>query len=134
MKFDFEWKEKLGKVCFYEEHLKNAKSAGYRYLSDWIEALHKEHDGKALRASKAVGVRRGTMIRWFRQLGLSTLSRGGSRAIVHPRRTEVGKLYKRTKSCIKVGKELGVSHSTIAKWLKEDGMRLAGRCDRFLSE
>lgn len=124
--------EKLRNVTFYKDHLDDAVRAGYSSLSEWITALHTIHKANALHVGIEVGVSRGTMICWFRKLDLRVLGKGGYNNFKnHPRRSEVGKIYRQMKSTPKVAKELGVSRGTITNWLKADGIPLIGKPGRY---
>jgi hypothetical protein len=110
----------LGKVNHYDDHLANARGAGYESLADMIVALHGEHKGSAGKVAAELKVCRDTPLKWFRRIGLPTIR--GPLEYTHPRRKEVGDLYSETKSVAKVGSELGVRPSTVCKWLEQDGI------------
>jgi len=115
------------RISFYYEHLVNAQKAGHACLADWIRALHGQCKGVASKVAEVLGVTYKTAIKWFYNLCLPVRARGGSKPHDHPRRSEVGDIYRRTLSGVKTAKELGVCTRQVYKWLERDGIPRVGK-------
>lgn len=120
--------EPLGeRIAYYYDHLENARNAGHDCLSDWVRRLHTEKGGKASDVASAIGVTYGTVLKWFRNLCLPVRQRGGRDPMSHPRRREVGEIYRRTGSGIKTAEELGISVKLAYDWLRADNIPRTGK-------
>lgn len=108
------------KISYYYDHLENARTAGHDCLADWVRALHAEHDGKASKVGRVLGLEFATIIKWFRNLCLPVRAKGGKDPMPHPRRGEVGEIYQQTGSGLKAAEILGVSPSLVYRWLRAD--------------
>lgn len=114
------------KVSYYYDFLEKARRAGYSCFADWVLALYWDR-GSASGVADVLGVSYTTVNRWIRRLGLTARGRGGSQGMEHPQRDEVGDLYRQLRSGHKVAAVLGISTSTVYKWLKADGIGKKGK-------
>lgn len=120
--------EPLGaSVAYYYDHLENAREAGHSCLADWVRALHAEHGGKASKVGQVLGLSYGTVTKWFYNLCLPVRQKGGKDPMSHPRRREVGEIYRRTSSGIRTAEELGISVKLAYDWLRADNIPRTGK-------
>jgi hypothetical protein len=90
--------------------------------------------GSFVKVGKYYGVDAGTVFNWMKNYGIeSNKSTVQISQEKKPSKEELEQKYNQHKSSIKLAEEIGVSHTTVVRWLKEDRIEVR-KSDRQISQ